>query len=595
MAGLSLFRALQLLLVVFTTITIAVPTPIIVRINDEPNPDDPAVQEHLRKQAELIDTERHQGQDWEFRATLSPIAQQAEEIVAAIRQYEIDHFWRKAGSYGLEENERFAGMMFAKAKPLIPSTKLWDIVSRMPKGSLLHAHPSALLGFERVFNIILETEGMVITSSQDVSTKVSAQNASISFLHVNNITAVAEQVKASIHSPEYVPGTLVPVTLAADAFPGGREGFINFLMSKVTVSPEESTRHDLGVDAIWRDFQKCFDPAGSALNYEPVIRKFYQYLFEGFVDDGISWAEFRSGGSAKLVPEGQETADPDLDFWIRVMLDELEKFQQTEKGSKFWGIKLIWSDARSLDRPTVIDHMKKAIERKQHFPDIFGGYDLVAQEDLGRPLSDLAPELIWFQEETAALNLTMPFFFHAGETLGDGNSTDDNLFDAVLFDTRRIGHGFSLYKHPLLMDMINEKKIMIEVCPISNEVLRLNTDIMHHPMPAMVSHGVAVAISNDDPAILGQDGPGLSYDFYETIQGFDNVGLGGLGAFAHNSIRWSNFEDQNQADWVRDIELGATGAGIKAKRLQEWQSQWEAYCQWIVDEYSDWNSTIVTP
>ena len=44
----------------------------------------------------------------------------------------------------------------------------------------------------------------------------------------------------------------------------------------------------------------------------------------------------------------------------------------------------------------------------------------------------------------------------------------------------------------------------------------------------MIAHGVPVAISNDDPAILGQDNPGLSYDFYQTIQAFDNVGLGGL-------------------------------------------------------------------
>ena len=44
----------------------------------------------------------------------------------------------------------------------------------------------------------------------------------------------------------------------------------------------------------------------------------------------------------------------------------------------------------------------------------------------------------------------------------------------------------------------------------------------------MIAHGVPVAFSNDDPAILGQDNPGLSYDFYQTIQAFDNVGLGGL-------------------------------------------------------------------
>ena len=71
------------------------------------------------------------------------------------------------------------------------------------------------------------------------------------------------------------------------------------------------------------------------------------------------------------------------------------------------------------------------------------------------------------------------------ECLGTGNSTDHNLFDAVLLGTRRIGHGFSLYKHPLLIDMVKDKKILIESCPVSNEVLRLCGSIMSHPLPAL--------------------------------------------------------------------------------------------------------------
>lgn len=172
--------------------------------------------------------------------------------------------------------------------------------------------------------------------------------------------------------------------------------------------------------------------------------------------------------------------------------------------------------------------MKVALGRKAKFPELISGYDLVGQEDLGRPLSDVAPELVWFREQAERLNLTIPFFFHAGETLGDGNSTDYNLVDAILFNTRRIGHGFSLYKHPQLIDEVITNSIMVEVCPISNEVLRLATDVLHHPLPAMVAHGIATAISNDDPAMLGQDAAGLSYDFYQTIQGFDNIGLAGL-------------------------------------------------------------------
>ncbi|KAI0875546.1 hypothetical protein GGS24DRAFT_489246 [Hypoxylon argillaceum] len=556
--------------------------------------DDPAVQEHLKRRTELIAGEKLQRQDHDFRSTLSPVAQQADAIVGAIRQYEIENFWRKPAGIELEDNERFAGEMFVNAKPLIPSTKLWAIVSQMPKGSLLHVHSSAILQFETIFNILLNTTGIVITASQDVSTELSAENATLAFSHVSDFAADAKVANISIDSPYYVSGTKVPAIYAAESFPGGRSAFIAFLMSKVAVTRDEVLRHDLGVDVIWRKFQACFDPAGSTMTYEPVIRKTYQSVFNAWVDDGITWVELRSGGSAKLVPEGQDTPNPDLDFWIRVLLDELQKFQATEKGKSLWGVRIIWADYRGLDRSHLLSSMERAIERKQHFPDLFSGYDVVAQEDLGRTLLDLAPELLWFQNRTQALNLTYPFFFHAGETLGDGNSTDDNLFDALLFDSRRIGHGFSLYKHPLLLKQYTEKNIMVEVCPVSNEVLRLSTDILHHPIPAMIAHGVATAISNDDPAILGEDAAGLSYDFYQIIQGFDNIGLGGMGALAQNSIRWSNFVDQSPEEWIRDIQLGINGTGIKAERLKLWQEKWEAYCQWIVEEYSDWNATLIS-
>ena len=41
----------------------------------------------------------------------------------------------------------------------------------------------------------------------------------------------------------------------------------------------------------------------------------------------------------------------------------------------------------------------------------------------------------------AEVGLELPFLFHAGETLGDGSAADNNLYDAILLGTKRIGHG----------------------------------------------------------------------------------------------------------------------------------------------------------
>ncbi len=170
--------------------------------------------------------------------------------------------------------------------------------------------------------------------------------------------------------------------------------------------------------------------------------------------------------------------------------------------------------------------------------------------------------------------------------LGDGDETDSNLFDAVLLGTRRIGHGFSLYKHPLLIDMIKEKKILVESCPVSNEILRLTSSIKSHPLPALLSRGVPAALCNDDPAILGQGSSGLSHDFWQALQGWENLGLAGLGALAENSLRYAAWTDQTSREWVKDVKDGAFGGGVRALRMKEWSVEWESFCQSVVEEYN---------
>ncbi len=175
--------------------------------------------------------------------------------------------------------------------------------------------------------------------------------------------------------------------------------------------------------------------------------------------------------------------------------------------------------------------MKLCMQAKIMYPALISGYDLVGPEDLGRTLHSLSPVLLWFQSQLALKKLTIPFFLHAGETLGSGTSTDDNLYDALLLKSRRLGHAFSLYKHPLLIDMVKEQQVLVECCPISNEVLRYTASIKMHPLPALLATGVKASLSNDDPSMMGQGSAGLSHDFWQALQGWENLGLAGLVRF----------------------------------------------------------------
>jgi adenosine deaminase CECR1 len=59
----------------------------------------------------------------------------------------------------------------------------------------------------------------------------------------------------------------------------------------------------------------------------------------------------------------------------------------------------------------------------------------------------------------------------------------------------------------------------------------------------------------------------------------------GQGSLAQNSVRWSNFENQDTQTWLDDISAGVNGTGIRAKRIKEWNEEWEQFCQWVVDEF----------
>lgn len=94
-----------------------------------------------------------------------------------------------------------------------------------------------------------------------------------------------------------------------------------------------------------------------------------------------------------------------------------------------------------------------------------------------------------------------------------------------------------------------------------------------------------MALCNDDPAVFAEGYEGVSHDFWQALQGWDNLGLAGLGSLAENSVRWAAFEDRSPQEWTRDITNGAYGSGVRAERLQEWMKAWEGFCLWVVTEF----------
>ena len=551
-----------------------------------PQFEDQFIQKYLQGREQLIEREASQRSDYAFRQSLNPLAAEACTIVSRILAEERQTIWTSQQQDNLADQggvDLYPGMMFTLARETIKKTKSWQIVKKMPKGALLHAHQDAMIDVDWLIDQVLATKGMAMHADQPLTDSKRRERAVVLFRYTKTLPSDV----ASIWSEGYKELSLVSAREAASSFPeGGIEGFKSWLTSKCTITPEESLEHHHGVNAIWRKFTSCFPALNSMEGYEPIFRASIQRLLRQLVEDGLRWVDFRATFYNDFRLEGSEEPSKDCGDMLRVFDEEVKKFKASNEGRDFWGCRFIWTTLRMWGKKALVEHMKQCIDMKKAYPHLIAGYDLVGQEDKGRPIMDMTPELFWFKKRCMENGVDLPFFFHAGECLGDGDETDHNLFDALLLGTRRIGHGFSLYKHPLLLEMVKTKKILIESCPISNEVLRLASSIKAHPLPALLARGVSCALSNDDPAILGHRENGVTHDFWQALQGWENLGLAGLGSLAENSVRWAAYEDQSPKEWTKDISDGIYGEGIRGVRLREWTAEWNKFCEWIVVEYA---------
>jgi len=137
---------------------------------------------------------------------------------------------------------------------------------------------------------------------------------------------------------------------------------------------------------------------------------------------------------------------------------------------------------------------------------VHAGFDLVGAEDRPNNIGFYAEELQAFSKACEKIDIEIPFLFHAGESLLDTGGSrmpeKSNLYDAVLLNSKRIGHGYSLVNHPILANNFREKKICIELCPTSNELLHLCRNVKEHVFPQLLAMGIPCTLNSDNPSVF---------------------------------------------------------------------------------------------
>jgi adenosine deaminase CECR1 len=428
---------------------------------------------------------------------LTPAEETANRRLMALKQAELDRtreYFPPAHSF-LEE----------KTKQIIAESPVFEVMRRLPKGGVLHAHGGALGDFRWLVS--------------DVSYRPDC------YIYLGDGPTVPG---GALRLADTSPGEGWRLVSEVRASAADRKAFDEGIYRSITLGEEEMQAPD-----IWREFTTVFQRV-SGLTGNPSVRTAYwRNMLLALVDENIQYLESRSVAIELSIVQDVKTRDPDFD------------------------VKFIAAAGRAGTREQVAQALANAIDLRAKDPGRIVGFDLVQEEDRTNTNLYYIEQLLAARREAERRGVGLPFYLHSGETSWAEN---ENLYDAILLGAARIGHGLALIKHPRLMQIVKERGIGVEVCPISNQLLGYVSDLRNHPAVHYINAGLPVVLSTDDPAIFRQS---LSHDFYAAFMAW-GLDLRSLKQLAMNSLIHS-----------------AMNPDEKKRALEAWDRRWATFITWL--------------
>ncbi|KAK0337527.1 hypothetical protein LTR02_016329 [Friedmanniomyces endolithicus] len=541
------------------------------------------------------------------RAQASPSEPRTQEIVLRIRESEridLTLYGNLPSEAVPDPNTRDMGGRFLANKSRIAESRMFKIAQRMPKGCHLHIHFNSELPPEELFPHARSST--VLQTMHVRTTKPLSSRENFALAEVVLSVLPKDTKKSDCFAPEYNPDAkdpnnspwmlwadfrkAFPADVECEETPEGLDKAECWAREKMVVT-RRNTYNDVQThNGAWACFNQGTRAFKGLVNYESVYRWYIGSAIDSMVSDRVMYAELRPMLMDKSIPSDDGTRKLDLKDQMTIICEEVQKKRDAmEKQGELdrfpFGLKIIYCTPRSIPKPKMQSELNDCIQLKLQFPDLICGFDLVGAEDRPNSIGFYADLLVGFAETCKSLKINIPFIFHAGESLldtgGSFNPDNSNLYDALLLNCKRIGHGYALLKHPLLVERYKKQNICLELCPISNELLHLCGNIREHPFPALLAAGLHCTLNADNPGLYRgatHDSSSLSYEFYQVMVGDTRMTIHGWKQLA----QWS-------------IEHSCLSAADKKRGLEIFQKDWEEFCVWVDDTYGEYADNLTSP
>jgi adenosine deaminase CECR1 len=297
---------------------------------------------------------------------------------------------------------------------------------------------------------------------------------------------------------------------------------------------------------IWKSFQHFFAQFTDVGKYQPFQRRLIKHLLESCVKQNVLAVEIRHtpgmiyNDEMHLIPVEEELS------MIADVIDEVRKEHPTfEACLVMTGLKLLGN--RHIEK--VFCQIQKVLDSgNSRLINLLKGFDLANQEEFSKPLYKFAKSLTANQKLTLIQSgEEFPFYLRCGET---HDRNQHNIQDAIALGSKRIGHAFQLQIFPGLVEEVIRRDICVECCPLSNHLLGFTRDLRTHPMSHLLTKGVQVSISSDDPGFFGYEG--VTLDFVYAC-GAWNLDLRDLKKLSLNGIDYSSFSPETKQQLTQEF------------------------------------------